>query len=446
MFICLTRSGFTAGALSLFIAVPGSCQRLDAASQREDLAAFRRDFLAVDQSFAPSARAEAERRVALLEREAGSIGATRFRLALEQIAALADNGHTRVMAPWPTLERVGVRLSPFGSDFYVLRAVAEHADLLGGRLVAIDGVPIERLRDSARTLSGGPAARRDRFVPATLESPDQLNALGLIRNETHATYAFVMPNGQRRELPLEVVRNRAGGSYDALSAMSPIGAEFEGWRSLLPPDRAPWSLQEPAKTMRRRDAPELNAVVIQLRANLNGEIPIAVFLEASDSARRIAGRKNVVLDMRMNGGGNLQLTREFMSSLPKRLPADGRIVVLTSPWTFSAAISSVGYLKQAGGDRVTLVGEAPGDRLRFFAEGGPRTLPRSGVFVMAATQRHDYVTGCVGFNDCHAAVVRYPIAVKNLDPEIAAPWTLEAYAAGRDPGMEAAARLLSPPR
>ena len=104
--------------------------------------------------------------------------------------------------------------------------------------------------------------------------------------------------------------------------------------------------------------------------------------------------------------------------------------MLTSPWTFSAAISSTGYLKQAGGDRVILVGEAPGDRLRFFAEGGPKTLPRSGALILTATQRHDYLTGCQGFTDCHGAVVRYPIAVKSLDPEVAAPWTIEAYAAG----------------
>jgi hypothetical protein len=36
--------------------------------------------------------------------------------------------------------------------------------------------------------------------------------------------------------------------------------------------------------------------------------------------------------------------------------------------------------------------------------------------------------------------------VKNLDPQVVSPWTLESYLAGRDPGMEAAARLLSPPR
>jgi len=48
-----------------------------------------------------------------------------------------------------------VRLAPFGEDFYVLRAKAENADLLGARLVAIDGHPIEELRAAARTLSGG---------------------------------------------------------------------------------------------------------------------------------------------------------------------------------------------------------------------------------------------------------------------------------------------------
>jgi len=144
----------------------------------------------------------------------------------------------------------------------------------------------------------------------------------------------------------------------------------------------------------------------------------------------------------MNGGGNLQLTREWMSSIASRLPAGGRVVVLTSPWTFSAAISSTAYLKQAGGDRVVLAGEAPGDRLRFWAEGQPIVLPHSGAMILPATQMHDYLTGCKGFPECHGAVVRFPIAVKTLAPEVAAPWTIDAYAAGRDPGMEAAAKVL----
>lgn len=185
-------------------------------------------------------------------------------------------------------------------------------------------------------------------------------------------------------------------------------------------------------------------MVIQLHANIDvqGE-SIAAFLNEAGTARARARRKNVVLDMRFNGGSNLQLTREFMASLPGRLPPGGRVVVLTSPWTFSAAISSIGYLKQAGGDRVVLVGEAPGDRLQFWAEGTPFRLPASGAWILPATARHDYLDGCRHFTDCYDYVKRFPIAVKSLTPDIVAPWTIESYAAGRDPGMEAATRILA---
>ena len=119
--------------------------------------------------------------------------------------------------------------------------------------------------------------------------------------------------------------------------------------------------------------------------------------------------------------------------------------MLTSPSTFSAAISSVGYLKQAGGDRVTLVGEAPGDRLNFFAEGSPAALPHYGEMFLVAKERHDYQGGCKAYTDCHRPVVAYPIAVANLDPAVPAPWTAAAYQTGRDPGMEAVARVLGHP-
>jgi hypothetical protein len=148
----------------------------------------------------------------------------------------------------------------------------------------------------------------------------------------------------------------------------------------------------------------------------------------------------VVLDMRFNGGGNLTTARDFM----KRLPAlvTGRIFVLTSPVTFSAAISSIGYLKQAAPDRVTIVGEGVGDRLVFFAEGSRVTLPNSGTMISFSTQRHDYNTGCRPYSDCHPPVVANPIAVPSLAPDVAAPWTIDAYRVGRDPGMEAVAAEL----
>ena len=418
-----------------------------AIAQREDLAAFERDFFAADRSYSPEARVLAKTRLATLAESAGAISDARFILTLSEIAALADNGHSAILyrGGAPELRRVGIRMAPFGHDFFVLQAVADEARLLGGRLVAIDDTTIATLREVAHTLTGGIASRRDRMAPLLLESPGQLHALGLARSATKATYAFEMPDGQAREASLSVASAPGGGDDQTAEILSPDAA-LAGWRTLLDPAQAPWSLQEPGETMRRQDRPAQDAMVVQLRANLDGARPIAAFLQEAEAARRAAGRRNVVLDMRANGGGDLTLTREWMSDLPNHLPPAGRVVVLTSPWTFSAAISSVGYLKQAGQARVVLIGEAPGDRLRFWAEGRPTFLPHSGAMVLAATQRHDYLTGCRGYPDCHEAVATHPIAVTTLDPAISAPWTLESYSAGRDPGMEAAERVLSQPK
>jgi hypothetical protein len=62
--------------------------------------------------------------------------------------------------------------------------------------------------------------------------------------------------------------------------------------------------------------------------------------------------------------------------------------------------------------------------------------------VLNATERHDYVTGCRNIENCHGSVVRNPVSVPTLAPDIEAPWTLETYLAGRDPAMEAVAGAL----
>jgi hypothetical protein len=438
-----------AGALALTTSLLGagpSCAARpqgDAAWQVADLAVFERDFFAVDRSYSAEARAQAEARIARLHQHPGAISNARFVLELSQIAALADNGHTGMVSrgTLPEFASVGIRFTVFGEDFYVVRAIRAHADLLGGQLVAIDDVSIKTLLEGARTLRGGIPSWRDRFAASFFESPGQLHAMNLARSAARASYRFRLRDGTSRDVALDRL---PGSGRDPSSAMLDPSARGSDWRMLLSADRAPWSLQAYSTPFRRRDAPELDAMVIQLHANIDVEgESIAAFLNDAETARASAHRTNVVLDMRFNGGGNLQLTRGFMESLPEHLSSGGRVVVLTSPWTFSAAISSVGYLKQAGGDRVVLVGEAPGDRLQFWAEGSPFRLPSSGAWILPATARHDYFDGCRRFTDCHDYVKRFPIAVKSLAPDIAAPWTIESYAAGRDPGMEAATRILA---
>jgi hypothetical protein len=441
------RFGMAGPALALAAMVLGavaSCQAAETSmteARRADLDSFRRSFLAQDRSYPDAARAEAEGRLQQLEQSIASISQAYFELELARIVALADNGHTQSF-PGPRsrrYDRVPVRLVPFGEDFYVLRASEQQASLLGGRLEAIDGHPVAALREAARSLAGGVPSFRDRNAGYFLESPEQMQALGMIKAGDAAEYRFSMPDGTliTRRLaaePPDSARPRANA--DRWLYPEDMAAEPVGWRTLLAPDRAPWALQEPDAPFRMREAPDLSALVIELRQNNDGRgASIGEFLKQATQRVKSLAPRNLVLDMRMNGGGDLNTTRDFVQSLPALVP--GRIFVLTSPWTFSAAISTVGYLKQAAPERVTIVGEAVGDRMNFFAEGTVVELPQSGAVLLFATQRHDYQTGCRAFPDCHRAVVRHPITLPTLAPEISAPWTIDAYKAGRDPGMEA---------
>ena len=410
-----------------------------------DIVAFRENFMAVDHAYSPAARAEAERRITALKNSAATVSQAYFELELSRIVALADNGHTAVF-PFlraPHFNRIPIRLATFGEDFYVVRAAPEYADLLGARLVSIDNHAITELRTASRSLMGGENGWRDRYANYLFESPEQLNALNLASSTDGAVYGFAL-NGSDVERRINAAPGQEALSFSTGMTRdlqpAPIDSQ-SGWRTLLDPANAPWSLQSPEQRHRWRNAPEIDGIVIELRQNNDAETEsIADALARFDAAITQHHPRNVVLDMRLNSGGDLNTTRDFVQSLPARIP--GRIFVLTSPWTFSAAISTTAYLKQAAPERVTIVGEHVGDRLQFFAEGGPEALPNSHLMILAARERHDYVTGCEGFTDCHGNVVRNPIRVPNLDIQIAAPWTIEAYAAGRDPGMEAVVAAL----
>jgi hypothetical protein len=413
--------------------------------RRNDLAAFTRDFYARDSSYSTAHRAEADARLRALESKLGAVTAAQFELELARIVALADNGHTNSPASLRSRRyaRVPIRLVPFGDQFYVLRVDTANADLLGARLVSIDGKPLKDVRSVGHALWGGTPAWRDRQLPFLLESPDQMFALGITTASNSATFRFELRNG--RIMERRIAADQPDGSRESYPATRwlypvPLDTDRGEWRLLGTKEKSPWAFQEPSQFFRLHAAPEMNALVVQLRANHDGPQSIQEFLgKAGDEIRRVQPR-NLVLDLRVNGGGDLNNTRDFVQSLPRLVP--GRIFVLTSPWTFSAAISTTGYLKQAGGDRVTIVGEMVGDRLEFWAEGRLARLPHSGAAMSYSTQRHDYRTGCKPYTDCHGAVVRNPISVPSLAPGIVAPLTIEDFIAGRDPGMEAIAKAL----
>jgi hypothetical protein len=205
---------------------------------------------------------------------------------------------------------------------------------------------------------------------------------------------------------------------------------------LKPGPNLPVYLQQPLKLFTIAPLPR-GGLYIALGANMDGDAePIAPFLDAALARVRQERPAFVVLDMRMNGGGDYTTTYAFARALPG---ASGmaNIYVLTSPFTFSAAITTVSAVKDEGGDRVKIAGEEVGDRLDFWAEGGQFKLPNAFLTVGYTAGRHVYNGPCNDYDTCFWLNYRFPVRVATLKPDIEAPLTFAAYRQGIDPAMVA---------
>lgn len=404
----------------------------------EDLTVFEERFLDVEQSFAPEARTAALERFAALRQQADSLSDAQFELAVAEIAALADNGHTGVLVgPWAQrFNRLGVRFLITDDGLHVADAIPEYEDLVGSKVTTLAGQDLDGLRETWAPYFSGRTGRRDRAMYLFLESPEMLHAAGLAGSP--GSIELVLDGDQTVEVGVTDRWPAPQGVWHWLTQ----AREIELWEAgRIEGD--PLYLQEPETLFRFVELPEAEVVYLQFRANhgfRTGADISKLSTEAVDRLRELSPRA-VIVDQRFNPGGDLNNTRALMQAIPEIVGPDGRVVAIVSGRTFSAGISSLGYLKQAGGDRVTIVGSPVGDPLEFWAEGSPITLPNSGTIIGVATERHNYMTGCQE-RDCHGSIRRNPIRVESLEPDVRPEVTYSDVVGGRDPYVEAALEVV----
>ena len=407
----------------------------------DDLKLFRSDFFEVDNSYSAEAKQQAGKLLDAMEKNAATLTAAEFELGLAQIVALADNGHTLALVPRWTKEFNRLPLSFLIADdkLYVADA-PEHRSQEGSEVVSLGGHSFAQLEQAWSKYQGGEPGWRREFIYFFIESPELLHTAGLI--DSPVAVSLELKDAQGKTATLSVTARRDLEPLQGREAYLPPARAVVLARSKDGKHASPLYLQDPAEAFHYEPMNEGKVAYIRLRMTSDSPSQkIKPFLEATTKALKKQKPTGIVLDMRHNSGGDLNTTRSFMQSLPKIVGENGHVVAIASGRTFSAAISSIGYLKQAGGDQVSIVGEPVGDRLEFWAEGSLVQLPTSGAAFLYATERHNYNTGCPE-DDCHGSIQRHPIRVESLMPDQAVPLTWEAFAAGRDPMLEAALKLL----
>lgn len=419
-------------------------------AQQQDVDYFTR-VIARDRAFSPAARDTAQARLAALRALPDALPSPTLHVALMQVMALANNGHSRMDATADQGALVlPLRVTRFAEGFYVTRAENAYREMLGGRVVSIDGQPIDQVLHQLDTLRGGVEDFRRANDATYIVVQDLLYGLGIATDPKASTWTVVLADGRTVTRRLDAYSMHEGDGIPKggrwLSPEPNKGAE-QAWSAYHPQSaELPETWQDVDNPFRLFPATNSCAQVVSLQSIGDvGSHRIAPFLAATEATLRATPPCAVILDLRGDGGGDYTNTWHFTHVLPNLLAPGGRIVVLTNAETFSAAITTAAFAKDAGGDRVTIVGEPVGDRLSFFSEGNKACLPNLKVCVYPQTAKHDYQHPCDNWRECFWLNWFYPVRVKSLQPDIVVPLRFEDWNMGRDAAYETARELAMHP-
>ncbi len=417
-----------------------SSESPEAPAYRADLAALRQEYVQKSLAFTPETRRAALDHVASLEARVEQLSPAEFLVGIAHATALADNGHDSWHpgdGAWLP-KRAPLRFFWFPDALVIARAAPQHRDLLGARVTAIDGHGVDQLFERLRPLCGGIDDYRRWNLTLYLERAELLHALGLAKSADRVTLSLVLKDGTEASREVEMLPRDAlpqGVAPGRLLSGPPYGNEpLFGWTGLSAPADEPLYLQEPDRLFRVVDLPAIGASYLQFRSHHGTDAePIGDFLRTARARLEETKPENLIVDLRFDSGGNIDPTVAFFNDLATAVP--GRIYVVVSRLTFSAGIVAAALVQQSAGERVLIVGEPVGDRLRFWSEGRAACLPESKYCVQVTDGLWDLVKGCAQEPGCYGDAFR--VRVPELDPDLAAPMTAGSWLAGTDPAMTA---------
>lgn len=410
-----------------------------APSRAGDLERARTEYVGKSLAFSRTARDAANRFIDAQVPKAAAMSREEFLLCVMALTAYADNGHDGLNdedGSWFPEARLPLRMIWFKDAWVVARAAPEHAELVGARVLKVEGLSSAALVERLRRYVGGTDGYRRWDGEWLVENAGMLHAMGLARRTDALEFELKLADGRRVRRTIAYVPNEAvpkGAGPVRTWTPDPWPGESEkGWR-VATAASVPLYLEEGAKAHRVRTLPALGAVYVQFRTHLDApDETMAAFTQAVDAAIASAQPKHLIVDLRFDTGGNADLTRDWVRGVVTRIP--GTIYVLTGPYTFSAGIVTAGAFKHDAASHVRIVGDDVGDRLRFTSEGANTCLPYSHYCPHVTTGRWDLARGCAGEPGCYGD--KYAVTVGSLAPDVRAPLDAAAWLAGRDPALE----------
>ncbi|HEY6326703.1 MAG TPA: hypothetical protein VIW73_09370 [Candidatus Cybelea sp.] len=315
-----------------------------------------------------------------------------------------------------------IKVYRYPQGVYIQAAAPTYRDLVGARITSVGGVDIAEVERRLDTVADASNLWTKRWwLPFSFRG-EVFKALGLSTTANRARFGLEL-SGREQYVELPVLRKPFFVGYN-LGAL-PSSNWVDG-RSAV----APFYLQHIERSL--WFAPAGNGT-LYIRCSIVGDSSDETFDGFFARAFSYADQNNVdklVLDLRLNGGGDNTLTPAVVARIVQRpkLNRRGHLFVVIGRSTQSAAENLVNRLQRD--TAAVFVGEPTGERPNMYGDPQPFVLPESRITVNISS---------LYWQDMGPRDVR-----DTTGPEIAAELTEDDFKEGIDPAMDAIARPLGP--
>lgn len=313
-------------------------------------------------------------------------------MELGRLVSMIGDGHTRLIPLFePSLK---FRLFPlktywFKEGIFVQAADKTYADAVGGRVVAIGGVPVEQVvAKLAPYIPKENEMGLRNVVTLYMNSPEVLQAVGLISDPEKVTFS-VEKNGIRKSFDI----SPKGFATDLID--KPVGTDWIDARA---------GSTNPTPLWMKGGRPgywgesggfgfeylkESRLLYVQLNQVLDKQDKtLAAFMQEVETFAKTNDVDKLVMDVRLNGGGNNGLVPQIIRPIIQleKIDQKGHFFVIIGRQTFSAAQNLVNALEKY--TNAVFVGEPTGSHVNMYGDARRFTLPNSKITVRASTLWH----------------------------------------------------------
>lgn len=390
---------------------------------REDLAFLRKEAPARHANlFHEMSRAQFDSALNSIDARLPTLARYQVIVELQKLAALIGDGHSNV-GPWRdsliAFHTLPVALYWFSDGIIVRSADSAHANLLGARVVAINGLPVDSVVARIKPLISHDNEMGVRaFTPFFMVMPEILQATGIATDIQRIPFTLELA-GLRRDVVLE-----PAGLFPMLTGdIDRSWVTQPGWVDARGSNNPLW-LSDPPNLYWYKYLPESRTLYAQI--NTIQQKPtdsLRAFVTRAIASADSAHAEKFVLDLRLNGGGNGDFNRSiFLPLIKSHYDVRGRLYVITGRRTWSAAQMLVTEMQKY--TNATFVGEPTASKGNAFGDSYRIVLPNSKVTFRVSTLWWQYLD---------------PRDKRDMiEPAIKAALSYQDYANGRDPVIAAA--------